>query len=247
MDYRGLRPRQGRMVRTQSSRPGTGGGRVAAMGHDVDILNSASNRSISHLTILIRMAWPKIRGLLVRLSAGSRGRLAFPLHPGTSGGQELRGRYLGSLYHNRSERPVRNGWTVIDPTDRCEFATRRGEPPAGRAPDPPPPGGPESGGIRRPAPTRSAYNVRRRSGLDGAADFARISCSHSQCLLGLFPCFTPKLIRLARIGFGVQPKSFPGMPLSPRWNGGLIQTRLIMWTWVCSPVRGRSTLRITAG
>ena len=36
------------------------------------------------------------------------------------------------------------------------------------------------------------------------------------------------------------------MPLSPRWNGGLIQTRLIDTTWVCSPVQGRSTLCTTA-
>jgi hypothetical protein len=63
--------------------------------------------------------------------------------------------------------------------------------------------------------------------LDRLSHFVRISCSHSQGLPGLSPCFTPKLISLAWIGFGVQPKFSPSMPFSPRWNGGLIRIRLL--------------------
>ena len=58
--------------------------------------------------------------------------------------------------------------------------------------------------------------------LTATVSLFKIPCSHSQRLLGLFACFTPRLISVFQIGFGVPPKLPPGMPFSPCWNGGLL-------------------------
>ena len=196
------------------------------MSRDADIWNSASAGRSRALHFFRRPA-----GNLGDLGGCRRAPESLASHGPIVGDAERSAANPRSCNHHADDGPFRKGRTAdrsdsrrgsVDPelprAGRSR-SCRRTHPPRSRNSG-------RSGGIRRPATVPVRIIWEGASDLTARRDLVRISCSHSQGLLGLFPCFTPKLISLSRIGFGVPPKSLPGMPFSPRWNGGLIRTRL---------------------